>query len=345
LKILSRITDPSEGRIVINGRVSSLLEVGTGFHAELTGRENVFLNGAILGMPRSEIRKRFDEIVAFSEVERFIDTPVKHYSSGMYVRLAFSVAAHLDPEVLILDEVLAVGDLRFQQKCLTQMRIASEEGRTVLFVSHNTQAIGQICSKAVYLEAGKIRKSGDVTEVLEDYLSQCTPEPKKSPVVLSHVAPKPIGDEFAQFLSAEIVSDYPGDASVISIDYPFRIRMRYRVSGNQGHLFVPNLHVRNAEGLYVFANLPANSLIRPLPDGEYLAECVVPAHLFNNGFFSIQLALSSFNLGQIVHFSVPDALYFEVVDDLSDVSYRNGYLLAIPGIIRPRLDWNIASCP
>jgi lipopolysaccharide transport system ATP-binding protein len=171
LKILSRITEPSEGRVTIKGRVASLLEVGTGFHSELTGRENIFLNGAILGMTRAEIRRKFDEIVAFAEVERFIDTPVKRYSSGMYVRLAFAVAAHLEPEILIIDEVLAVGDAEFQNKCLGKMdQVTRRDGRTVLFVSHNMGTLTSICSSAMLLEAGRVSELGAVANVVQSYL-------------------------------------------------------------------------------------------------------------------------------------------------------------------------------
>lgn len=171
LKILSRITDPTEGRITVRGRLASLLEVGTGFHPELTGRENIFMNGAILGMSRTEIRSKFDEIVSFAEIERFLDTPVKRYSSGMYIRLAFAVAAQLEPEILIIDEVLAVGDAEFQRKCLGKMHDAAEHGRTVLFVSHNMAAVEKLCTRALLLESGRIRIDGSVREVLSDYLS------------------------------------------------------------------------------------------------------------------------------------------------------------------------------
>jgi lipopolysaccharide transport system ATP-binding protein len=172
LKILSRITEPTAGRVTLRGRVASLLEVGTGFHPELTGRENIFLNGAILGMTRAEIRRKFDEIVAFAEVERFIDMPVKYYSSGMYVRLAFAVAAHLEPEILIIDEVLAVGDLQFQRKCLGKMKeVASGQGRTVLFVSHNTAAVQNLCSRCLLLESGRSLFLGGTTEALARYVN------------------------------------------------------------------------------------------------------------------------------------------------------------------------------
>jgi lipopolysaccharide transport system ATP-binding protein len=173
LKILSRITEPTRGRVVMRGRVASLLEVGTGFHPELSGRENIYLNGAILGMSRAEIARRFDEIVGFAEVERFLDTPVKHYSSGMYVRLAFAVAAHLDPEILIVDEVLAVGDAHFQRKCLGKMSEVSQGGKTVLFVSHQMQAVEQLCSRALLIEAGALAADGPPKEVIERYLGSC----------------------------------------------------------------------------------------------------------------------------------------------------------------------------
>src|SRR6202453_4981046 len=173
LKLLSRITEPSEGQIELEGRVASLLEVGTGFHPELTGRENIFLNGAILGMTRAEIRKKFDEIVAFSEVENFLDTPVKRYSSGMYVRLAFSIAAHLEPEILMIDEVLAVGDVQFQKKCLGKMsEISSGHGRTILFVSHNMTALRSLCSRAILLDRGKLIADGPVGGVIDGYLEK-----------------------------------------------------------------------------------------------------------------------------------------------------------------------------
>src|SRR3954447_2212125 len=172
LKILSRITEPSEGRVTVRGRVASLLEVGTGFHPELTGRENIYLNGAILGMTRSEIRRKFDEIVAFAEVERFLDTPVKHYSSGMYVRLAFAVAAHLEPEILVVDEVLAVGDAVFQQKCLGKMQDVAGHGRTVLFVSHNMASIEAICTRALLFDGGRIMCQGLVESVTSAYASR-----------------------------------------------------------------------------------------------------------------------------------------------------------------------------
>ena len=206
LKILSRITEPTTGRISINGRVASLLEVGTGFHPELTGRENIYLNGAVLGMSKAEIRKKFDEIVAFAEVEKFLDTPVKRYSSGMYVRLAFAVAAYLEPEILIVDEVLAVGDAQFQKKCLGKMQdVSKEDGRTVLFVSHNMDAIQRLCSHCVMLERGQLIAQGDTASIVVRYLSnnsyQATPN---SWIDVSNVSRMGTGE--AQFVAVRYSS-------------------------------------------------------------------------------------------------------------------------------------------
>jgi lipopolysaccharide transport system ATP-binding protein len=345
LKILSRITEPTHGRITIRGRVSSLLEVGTGFHPELTGRENIFLNGAILGMPRSEIRKKFDEIVAFSEVERFLDTPVKHYSSGMYVRLAFSVSAHLDPEVLILDEVLAVGDARFQKKCMNKMRHFSSEGRTVLFVSHSASAISQFCSTAIYLEKGRIKQMGPAQDVVGEYTLQSSAGMEESgpELVGSYTLDQPSGDEWVQILSVGLRSSAAEKSGQVSINDPVPLRLTFRVLKSTDHIFVPNFHIRTIDGAYVTVVTPPNSEIRQLDAGVYFADCELPANFFNNGVFALQVAISSFNLGQTVHANVPNALVFEVVDDLSDTSYRNGYLLAIPGVIRPRLNWRIGA--
>ena len=346
LKILSRITEPTHGRISIQGRVSSLLEVGTGFHPELSGRENIFLNGAILGMPRNEIRKKFDEIVEFSEVEKFLDTPVKHYSSGMYVRLAFSVSAHLDPEVLILDEVLAVGDARFQKKCMNKMRRFTDEGRTILFVSHSASAISQFCSSAIHLEKGRIKELGPAQEVVERYTIQSIAGviEAKPPMEPLHVLEDPVGDDLVQIKAVEILVDgQHHDTAAWPIDRPATIRMSFQVLEASDHLFVPNLHIRTFDGQYVTAVTPPNTEVHLLEAGQYVADCLVPAHLLNNGIYTLQAVISSFNLGQQVHANVPNALTFEVVDDLSELTYRNGYVQAIPGVVRPRLPWRIGA--
>lgn len=345
LKILSRITEPSRGRITIRGRVSSLLEVGTGFHPELTGRENIFLNGAILGMPRSEIRKKFDEIVAFSEVERFLDTPVKHYSSGMYVRLAFSVSAHLDPEVLILDEVLAVGDARFQKKCMNKMRRFSEEGRTVLFVSHSASAISQFCSSAIYLEKGRIKRMGPAQDVVDEYMVQSNAgvEETRPELISTFVPATDNGDDLVHVDSVALVQSENREPGVVPIGAEATIQVDYTVKQFCSNEFVPNFHIRTLDGVMVCIVSPPNDQVTQVGPGHYIARCVIPAHLLNDGIYSVQIAITSFNLGQTVHVNIPNALLFQVVDDLSDTTYRNGYMQAIPGVIRPRLQWQIGA--
>jgi len=240
LKLLSRITEPSKGRFELEGRVASLLEVGTGFHPELTGRENIFLNGAILGMHRAEIKQKFDEIVAFAEVEKFLDTPVKHFSSGMYMRLAFAVAAHLEPEILIVDEVLAVGDAQFQKKCLGKMQeVAGNHGRTVLFVSHNMAAIRQLCGKGIVLEAGKIKFSGKAADAIEAYSGLVRtahevtfdPKPNKPSITLVKINPEALGH---------------GDLEIeITFQSPFPLNPP-----------VPGLAIHSVSGVPVFGSNP-----------------------------------------------------------------------------------------
>ncbi|MGI0488947.1 ABC transporter ATP-binding protein [Pantanalinema rosaneae CENA516] len=223
LKLLSRITEPTTGQITLNGRVASLLEVGTGFHPELTGRENIYLNGAILGMSKVEIKRKFDEIVAFAEVEKFLDTPVKHYSSGMYVRLAFAVAAHLEPEILIVDEVLAVGDAQFQKKCLGKMEDVSKSGRTLLFVSHNMGTITQLCSRGIYLNQGKISAVGDINSVVSTYLASGANSEVLKILYPAHVTPPDATLFFREigiFQADELASE-------IDIRFPFSVYLKY----------------------------------------------------------------------------------------------------------------------
>ena len=245
LKLLSRITVPTEGRICIDGRTASLLEVGTGFHQELTGRENIFLNGAILGMTRAEIIRKFDEIVAFSEIEEFLDTPVKRYSSGMYVRLAFAVAAHLDPEILIVDEVLAVGDAAFQRKCLGKMGSFAQNGRTVLFVSHNMEAIRSLCQRGVWLKEGRVHKDGKAEEIVEAYFNSISGEdsfssanPDYGLIIQKVVLRNNEGEESSQFR--------PGDDLVVEISYDAQKRIErpiiaLGVLGVNGSCFASNM--------------------------------------------------------------------------------------------------------
>ncbi|TBR60365.1 ABC transporter ATP-binding protein [Westiellopsis prolifica IICB1] len=228
LKILSRITEPTNGRIKINGRVASLLEVGTGFHPELTGRENIFLNGAILGMSKVEIQRKFDEIVAFAEVEKFLDTPVKRYSSGMYVRLAFAVAAHLEPEILIVDEVLAVGDTQFQKKCLGKMQEVGNQGRTILFVSHNMGTITQLCNIGIFLASGHITDIGNINSVVSIYLAQGNNNTSTLKLVNNEDKTKKLKKIF--FKEITILNHDLAESSELDVRYPFFIKLDYEVT-------------------------------------------------------------------------------------------------------------------
>ncbi|MCW3111218.1 MAG: hypothetical protein JWQ09_5724 [Segetibacter sp.] len=246
LKLLSRVTSPTSGEINVKGRIASLLEVGTGFHPELTGRENIFLNGAILGMRKKEITRKFDEIVDFAGVERFIDTPVKRYSSGMYVRLAFAVAAHLDSEILIVDEVLAVGDAEFQKRCLGKMgEVSKGEGRTVLFVSHSMASIKQLCTNSILLSQGKIEKKGITTDVINYYLSNNSliPESKAS---------LPINNSIEiSFTSVMILNDSGKDFPIIQHDHDFFVQTSFTVSEEINNIEI-SLCFKNSSGVNVF---------------------------------------------------------------------------------------------
>jgi len=333
LKILSRITEPTEGRVEIRGRVSSLLEVGTGFHPELTGRENIFLNGTVLGMSSREIRRKFDEIVAFAEIERFLDTPVKRYSSGMYVRLAFAVAAHLEPDILVIDEVLAVGDAQFQKKCLGKMKEVTGEGRTVLFVSHNMTTVTSLCNRCVLLERGRIKAIGNAAEVTKLYFGSDA-EGRGSEIRFESLDKSP-GDSFARLRGARLVD--PGGRTIdfIRLDQPIGVEMTYEVL-RPGLRQIPNFHVF-AQGQYAFVSSPATN-DEKYP-GLYRSTMWIPARLLNEGLYSIGLALTSVN-PVVVHFNYQDALYFSVLDDLHDPN-RNDYTHGVPGVVRPRLDWSL----
>jgi ABC-type polysaccharide/polyol phosphate transport system, ATPase component len=306
LKVLSRITEPTEGRIEIQGRVASLLEVGTGFHPELTGRENVFLNGAILGMTRAEIRKKFDEIVAFAEVEKFLDTPVKRYSSGMYVRLAFAVAAHLEPEILIVDEVLAVGDAQFQKKCLGKMHdVSAKEGRTVLFVSHQMGTIRQLCTRGILLKAGRIAKSGCAREVIQAYMDL-------------HMGGKDAGFSASPVsLTADIAIEWAATYNHLNEMTPFFVHsdpITVQISCLVNR-WIPNAELRllvdDSRGRRVFTSdvalHPSSRSNVPL-----LAQAKIPPHFLRPATYSVTLC--TFVHNQVIIQSVPNAFTFVVQD-------------------------------
>jgi len=283
LKILSRITDPTEGKIEIRGRISSLLEVGTGFHPELTGRENIFLNGAILGMSRQEIKQKFDEIVAFAEVEKFLDTPVKRYSSGMYVRLAFAVAAHLEPEILIVDEVLAVGDAEFQKKCLGKMQDVSKEGRTVLFVSHNMNAVRNLCDRVICLKNGVLELDGDANSVIEKYMS--VDEPRMILYESVEVLPHPYIKKVVVHQDGETVDGFRIDKSIhISFDIDSQ--------GDKG--LELGLLIHNTQGVCVHHSSSVFGVVASEKSMSKV-ECIIPPYGLGTGMHSIDIAIHKRN--------------------------------------------------
>lgn len=336
LKVLSRITPPTEGRVFMRGRVASLLEVGTGFHPELTGRENIFLNGAVLGMTRREISRKFDDIVAFAEVEQFLETPVKRYSSGMYVRLAFAIAAHLEPEILVVDEVLAVGDAQFQRRCLGKMGEVTQGGRTVLFVSHNMGMIASLCKRAVLLGNGEIVYDGSVSQAVSRYY---TGDSLSCPFRVNFECQKRgIGDQYASLIEGRI-EDMEGVATgEIDIRKPFRVCMVYDLHEVK-YAPAPNFHIYNSQGQCVFVTGHPSSQAKR---GRYLAQCIIPGNLLNNDTYFIGLALTFMDAGVRVSFFEQNALSVHIIDPIEEtLELRSGYSGPIPGVVRPALEWEI----
>ena len=322
LKILSRITEPSSGRITIRGRVASLLEVGTGFHPELTGRENIFLNGAILGMGRTEIRKKFDEIVDFAEVEKFLDTPVKRYSSGMYVRLAFAVAAHLEPEILIVDEVLAVGDAEFQKKCIGKMKDVSEGGRTVLFVSHNMVAINSLCSKGLLLKNGKITSSGDINKVVNDYQLLFSPNSK---AVFEPVSNKS-GNEKIHLNFIELENSNKQGGFYINEELTIKLSFTNKKISSPINV---NLFFNAPDGTNIFATC---SMSKIFDIGVIDLKCIIPANFLNDNVYTIDI-MAVTNSEPVLE--VKETLIIEGFEPPRDI----GWLGKFPGFIRPSFEW------
>jgi len=333
LKILSRITEPTTGFAEIYGRVGSLLEVGTGFHPELTGRENIFLNGAVLGMKREEINRKFDEIVAFSEVEKFIDTPVKHYSSGMYLRLAFSVAAHLEPEILLVDEVLAVGDAGFQNKCLGKMGTVAKEGRTVLFVSHNMGAITQLCGRVMQLEKGRLKRVGPSNEVVGAYLSSVVGTEVKTS--WSNESSGPNHSE-VRFRSARLLSIDNKPVSTVSFDGSCLIEIEYDVIVPIRELSIAYM-LYDSQGIRVFESMDTDmpewrGCVREA--GRYVSVCKILPFFLKPGRYYISLA--SFVEGVKMIELRENVLSLEI----SDIGYR--LMPKRLGVVSPVLEWKVA---
>ncbi len=335
LKILSRITRPTKGRAVIRGRVGSLLEVGTGFHNELTGRENIFLSGAILGMKRAEIVAKFDEIVAFSEIEEFLDTPVKHFSSGMYMRLAFSVAAHLEPEILIVDEVLAVGDVGFQRKCLGKMSEAGRSGKTVMFVSHDMQAISRICQRAIWIKDGRIQKDGEATEVVSEYLYTQSQTGAERTWLDAHMP----GNELVRLVSVRVCDETLKSVYSVDIRRPVAVEIKYRLS-RAGKVLTPNFQLYNESGVCVFVSFDQDQAWTDVPrePGTYISRGWIPANLLAEGIFFVTIVIATHEPID-VHVNETETVGFHVVDPIEGDSARGNYGGKLHGVVRPILKW------
>jgi lipopolysaccharide transport system ATP-binding protein len=337
LRILTRITTPTSGRAVIRGRVGSLLEVGTGFHPELTGRENVYLNGSVLGMKRREIQGKFDDIVEFAGVGQFIDTPVKRYSSGMSVRLAFAVAAHLEPEILLVDEVLAVGDAEFQKRCLGRMEDLSNSGRTVVFVSHQMQAVAQLCDRVVMLEGGRIALDGPSTDVVAHYLQNV--EGTVSARHWSDLAEAP-GDALVRLRSVRVVDQDGDDASAVDVRQPVGIEIAFAVLDDDGPAILPKVKLFDHRDTVIFNAIDTGVAWRdPSPAGEYVATAWIPGNLLNEGLVTVQADVVSVGQKFHHHASTGRLLSFHVHDPAEGDSARGSFPGQWKGVVRPLLDW------
>jgi lipopolysaccharide transport system ATP-binding protein len=341
LKILSRITDPTTGRVALYGRVGSLLEVGTGFHPELSGRENIYLNGAILGMARTEIERKFDEIVEFAEVEKFVETPVKHYSSGMYLRLAFAVAAHLEPEILVVDEVLAVGDAQFQKKCLGKMSEVARHGRTVLFVSHNMAAVNQLCSHSIMLANGKVAASGNTPDVIAEYLKSGSGGGAEQ--TWKDDASRAPGNDRIRLHAVRIISN-GAVASEVDIDQEVAIEVEFWNFVPDSRNICTSIYLYDATGVVVLstAATPAANALKeewfdkPHPVGLFRATCTLPANFLNEGMYYISVYILT--LGPIVlEAEAAHVVSFNVFD--TGVMRQAGGGSRWDGVIRIKLPW------
>ncbi|MFN2491451.1 MAG: polysaccharide ABC transporter ATP-binding protein [Pyrinomonadaceae bacterium] len=337
LKILSRVTKPTTGQIELYGRVGSLLEVGTGFHPDLTGRENVFLSGAILGMRRAEIQRKFDEIVAFSELEQFIETPVKWYSSGMHVRLAFSVAAHLEPEILMMDEVLAVGDVAFQQKCLDKMHEIRQQGRTILFVSHDMAAITRLCKRVVLLEEGRVARDGQPHEVVNSYLSAHWKTGAIREWSNQLEAP---GDAVVRLRRVRVCSERGETIAAVDIRKPFGLEVTYDVL-DEGHALVPVIEFYNERGTELFSTHDTDADWRrhPRARATYTSTVWIPGNLLAEGSLIGHVSIMSHFPSTVLHAKERNAVAFQVIDSPSSDSARGDYIGPMPGVVRPLLKW------
>jgi lipopolysaccharide transport system ATP-binding protein len=337
LKVLSKVTGPSKGSVKVNGRVASLLEVGTGFHPELTGRENIYLNGAILGMTRGEIKRKFDEIVDFSGVQKYIDTPVKRYSSGMYVRLAFAVAAHLEPEILIVDEVLAVGDAEFQKKCIGKMKdVSTNEGRTILFVSHNMDAISRLCTRSIYMKQGQVIGSGTTDAIIQQYIGAETSITSR--INYEDLASAP-GNEMVKLLNAEMVDGFYTNKLNFKIDELVGVRFTFQVLKATDDL-VCGFNLYNQLDVHILSSHDTLNNGKKYKPGIYSSTVWMPQNFLTEGLHYCGVAAMSYK-PFTVHFHDVGRIGFNIADKQSGETVRGDYTGVFPGVVRPKLNWDI----
>lgn len=337
LKILSRITPPARGRVEIHGRTSSLLEVGTGFHNELTGRENVYLNATILGMRKKEVDRKFEEIVEFAGVEKFLDTPVKRYSSGMRVRLAFAVAAHLDPEILIIDEVLAVGDAAFQEKCLNKMQDVGNQGRTVFFVSHNMPAVARLCERVILLDNGQVVADGPTRDIVARYLHEGTSTTAER--TWSNIEKAP-GTDIVRLTKVRIKDDSARTTASIDIRAAIGFEMTFEVM-RDGYVLLPHFRLKNDEGIsaFVTVDVDPNWRKKKRPKGTYTSTAWVPGNFLAEGSFFVNAAMLSLEPQTMLQFAEQEVVSFQVIDPMEGDSARGDWANNLPGVVRPLLTW------
>jgi len=378
LKLLTGILEPTKGSITTRGRIGALIEVGAGFHPDLTGRENVYLNGSILGMSEREITKRFDEIVDFAGLEQFIDTPVKRYSSGMYMRLGFSIAANINPDILIVDEVLAVGDTLFQNKCMKRMKEFLAQGGTVVFVSHAMTQVEKLCEQCVWLDHGRLLFHGDTQEVVSRYMSlvadredeefkrkhpkewlvmqeeqrQAEEEAKRRAQEMEtdeglsaqrcwSSADTMPGNEIVRLRSVRVRSEDGRSLAVADIRRPLGLEMEYEVIEG-GHLLVPNFHLRTDEDeriAFVAAEHDSHWHRTPRTPGRYVSTAWIPGNFLSEGIHRVEAVVSTMEPVRI-HLDVPDAIAFQVVDAFDGTTARGDFRGVMPGVVRPLLRWN-----
>jgi len=342
LKVISNITPPTMGTIRIRGRVSSLLEVGTGFHPELTGRDNIYLNGTILGMRKREVDAKFDEIVDFAGVDKFLDTPVKRYSMGMRVRLAFAVAAHLEPEILIIDEVLAVGDAEFQKKCLNKMEDVGKEGRTVLFVSHNMAAVTRLCSRGILLSAGSVIGDSDAHSIVSTYLTSGMGSAASREWPDINDAP---GDDSVRLRSIRVIDSEGTVAEGMDIRNPVGLVMEYDVLSDD-QVLMPYFRLTNEEGIIIFSTIdqdPKGHTEARAP-GRYVSIAWVPGNLLSEGMIYILVAMRTKHR-KYRPFQIGDAIAFNVIDKMEGGSARGEWVGRLTGAVRPKLEWSTEFVP